>query len=138
MKITSKDLKKEFKSEWNSLRQIWLRNKEYIIPELKDVEEVVKKYICDLPVINGFNECENFALYLHANVKKHIAEEGKLKLNWAFGDFICKKETLFFGTVIHTACICLCEEGFYIIEPLEKNKILKANNDYKPFFVNLM
>jgi hypothetical protein len=138
MKITSKDLKKEFKSEWKELRQIWLRNKEYVVPKLKDVEDITQQYICTLPVIPGFNECENFALYLHANVKKHIVEEGKLKLNWAFGDFICKKETMFFGTVIHTACICFCEEGFYFIEPLDQNKIVKANKDYKPFFINLM
>lgn len=136
-KITAKVLRDKFKTTWSDLRHIWLRNNEYIIPELKDVETVVEQYKCSLPVIAGFNECENYALYLHAAVKKHIVEEGKLSLNWAFGDFICKKESLF-GTGVHTANICLCKEGFYIIEPMEENKVLKVNNDYKPFFINLM
>jgi len=138
MKITANDLRIKFKELNPNLRQIWLRNKEYIIPTLDELKTVVDKYICELPVIDGFNECENYALFLHSNVKKHIVEEGKLKLNWAFGDFICQKEILFFGTVIHTANICLCDDEFYIVEPLEKNKILKFNDDYRPFFINLM
>jgi len=137
MKINAKDLRKEFKAVWPDLRQIWLRNKEYIIPAVKDLKSVIKLYKCDLPVIAGFNECENYALYLHSDVKKHIVKEDKLKLNWAFGDFICQKESLF-GTGVHTANICLCEEGFYIIEPMEKNKIIENIDSYKLFFVNLM
>ena len=132
-----KDLKAKFKTQWPDLRQIWLRNDTYIIPSLKEMESVVKQYVSDLPIIKGFNECENFALFLHAEVKKHGVKSG-LKHNWAFGDFICKKQSMFQGVVIHSACICLCEEGFYIIEPMENNRILKANEDYKPFFINLM
>ncbi len=138
MKITANDLSVEFKKLQADLRQIWLRNKEYWIPSLDELQTVVEKYICELPVISGFNECENYALFLHSAVKKHIVEEGILNLNWAFGDFICKKKTIFFGTVIHTACICLTDQGFYIIEPLEKNKVQAVNEDYDIFFINLM
>ena len=140
MIISSSKLRKRFKEQWPGLTQIWLRNKEYTVPTLLDVMRVtsIPEYICKLPVINGFNECENYALFLHAKVKEHIVKEGLIKLNWAFGDFICEKETMFENRVIHTACICLCEEGFYFIEPLEQNKILEVNNDYKPFMINLM
>jgi len=135
--ITSKKLRSAFKSEWPELTQVWLRNKKYIKPGLEDLKAVVSLYVSDLPVITGVNECENFALYLHSAVKKHCVEN-ETEFNWAFGDFICKKEDLFFGTVTHTACICLCEDGFYIIEPMENNKVLKTNKNYKPFFINLM
>jgi len=137
MQITSKELRKKFKDEFDGLTQIWLRNKEYVTPTIDELKEVVDKYVCDLPIIQGFNECENFALFLHADVKKYIVKINKVHYNWAFGDFICKKESIF-GTGIHTACICLCEEGFVIIEPMENNKIITTINEYKPFFINLM
>lgn len=141
MIILANDLKQEFKKQWPSLRQIWLRNNKYIVPTLEQVKKVTEKYICELSIIKGYNECENFALYLHANVKKHNVMQGIDKYNWAFGDFICQFTSTMFGDVIHTANICYTKEGFYFIEPMERNKIVKSdkiNNDYKPFFINLM
>lgn len=140
MLISSKDFRAKSKEQWTKLRPIWLRNKYYITPTPEELEEVVSQYIVDLPVIPGFNECENFALYLHSAVKMHRAKLTLKKdeqYNWAFGDFICQKDTFLQGFVPHTACICLTTDGFRFIEPMEENRILKPNKDYGPFFVNL-
>ena len=135
--ITAKELRVEFKSEWTSLTQIWLRNKKYICPTLSELKIVIEQYPVETPVIEGFNECENFALFLHADVKRHNVLNSTGLYNWAFGDFICKKDSIF-GTGVHTACICLCKEGFVVVEPMENNKIITVLNEYKPFFINLM
>lgn len=145
MIITSEDLRKDFETKWPILRQVWLRNKIYITPPLQELKDVIKLYPIDHPIIPGFNECENFALFLHYKVKKHrvkLYEQGKLKAdelyNWAFGDFICKKNIWFQGPIPHSACVCRCEEGFYFIEPMEQNIVVEPSSDYEPFFfVNL-
>lgn len=143
MIIKSKDLKLAFKSKWPKLRQIWLRNKKFIAPsfgELSTVVRIVKKDIPKTKIIAGFNECENLALYLHSVVKLFRAKldlPERERLNWAFGDFICQKETMFDGLVVHTACICFCDDKFYVIEPMDDYSIQEISKIYRPFFINM-
>lgn len=102
------------------------------------LRQAVKDKIFDLPVIKGFNECENFALFLHAEIKKEwVKSNPEEKANWAFGDFIARKQSLL-GAVSHTACICLTQDTFYVIEPMEKNRMGPIDPEkYNIFFVNM-
>lgn len=137
MVISSTKVRKELNKIWPDLKHIWLRNRYYSLPTKAQLEGVLRNNIIDLPVIKGFNECENFALFLHAQVKMDIVKSNPdEKYNWAFGDFIADKATLL-GQRVHSACLCLTQEGCYIIEPMIENKIYETK-DYEIFFVNLM
>ena len=142
MVVTSNELRDRFNILWPNLKDIWLRNKQYILPTKKELEDAISLFdYSDMKTIPGFNECENFALFLHSDIKKfRVLQDlpNPQQLNWCFGDFICKKQTTFQGIAIHTANICLCEDDFYIIEPMYDNLITKADiNKYDIFFVNM-
>ena len=143
MVISSTDVRIKLKTLWPSLNHIWLRNKKYIAPSINELVELVYKYDKSyLPFIKKFNECENYALFLHSDVKLYRVDKTLAKqerLNWAFGDMLCEKKGLT-GWKSHTANICICKEGIYIIEPMRKKKKVERANvkRYKVFYINLM
>ena len=138
MVITSEDVRFKLTDIWGDLKDIWLRNKKYISPTQQELQNALDKFnYSNLPVIPGFNECENFSLFLHSDIKKYGVSEDQ-NYNWAFGDFICKKTTTFQGVRVHSANICICQDDIYIIEPMYNNTVSIADkNKYDIFFVNM-
>ena len=143
MVISADEVRAELAALWPGLEHIWLRNMRYVRPAPAELDLALAGCRVDLPVYPGFNECENFALFVHARIKERRVRQAaagnvEQMYNWAFGDMICEKKGLL-GTVVHTACICIAADGVKIIEPMAQNRCAPADPDrYRVFFVNLM
>jgi len=132
--ISSKKVRKIFKEMWpmfERLDEIWLTDKRYYCPTLKRVEEAVKKcgVIQRIPKDEAF-DCDDFALVANALVRLYFIDhewnkDGKRWYPIAFGEAIGTKWNGWED--VHSANICICEEGVMLIEP-QHGTIWKANS----------
>jgi hypothetical protein len=107
-------------------RFIWLTDREYILPKLSEVKEMIAdSKITHMTYIANIQECEEFALQLHAEIKRKRgaqAADGKIPSkewkSWAIGECFAIKV----GNVraAHNLNIVACEEGVFLIEPQTK------------------
>ena len=126
---------------FNRLDEIWLTDKKYYCPPVDQVEEAIKasKVVNKLPKDEAF-DCDDFALLSNAMVRLYFIEKEWNKKNnrWypiAYGEAIGTKWNAWED--VHSANICICEEGIMLIEP-QQNIIWKANtkND-NLFFIKI-
>lgn len=123
-------------------QNIWLTDPFYLLPELKDLEESIKRNsVKDIKYYKSISECEEFSLFLHARIKMERAKNAKNipdseKYTWAFGEATGYRSGLM-GKSIHQMCICFTQDGIKIIEP-QSDRIENLDiNKFNIFFVKM-
>jgi hypothetical protein len=120
---------------------VWPTDTKYLLPVLDEVVSAIERNsVKDLPYVSNIGECEEFALYLHAAIKKerHLNWENLPKeerYNWAFGEAIGFRFDLL-GSQNHTMNIVITSDfEVRVIEP-RNNGIQMADVDkFSAFFV---
>ena len=140
LKLKAVDIKKELIEECPLLRKenIWLTDDEYIIPSLDEVNKIIKKLsVSKIPYKNRKVECEEYALFLMADIRRYHIFNTELDENWAFGITTGYFDSFFSGRIVHDNNICLTIEGLKIIDP-QIDTIFDFNeNIFNPFFVRM-
>ncbi|RLB60801.1 MAG: hypothetical protein DRH08_14865 [Deltaproteobacteria bacterium] len=142
--LSSKKLRKELKIMWpmfTKLDEIWLTDRDYYCPPVKLIKEAIEKcgVVNKLPKGEAF-DCDDFALVANALVRLYFIDKewNKDGNNWypiAFGEAIGTKWNAWED--VHSANICMCEEGIMLIEP-QHGTIWKANPaDDNLFFIKI-
>jgi hypothetical protein len=123
MKISSKELRKELKKVWPQIGFMWVPDYRLWKPTLEQLRWAIAVSKVDrAKFLDDINDCDDFALQLNADIKRMRAydgEAGKIPKDqwhpWAFGEVFGTK---FNGwSNAHSANICMCREGIYLIEP---------------------
>ena len=121
--VTAKQLKQEVNNQFSSVGFQWVPDKSFITPTLDEVKDLVASTkVNTLTFIDAINDCDDFALQLHAAVNLHRANAARdmlipsdEHLPWAFGEAFGLQ---FMGeSYQHSLNICLTTEGIYLIEP---------------------
>ena len=145
MKIkNSGKIRKNLKKMWpmfERLDEIWLTDREYYCPPMKLVEQALKEcgVISKMPKGEAF-DCDDFAIVANALVKLYFIEKewNKDGNKWypiAFGEAIGTRWNGWDD--VHSANICICEEGIILIEP-QTGDMWKANpTDDNLFFIRI-
>jgi hypothetical protein len=145
MKVSSIYLYREFKKLWPDLRwyDIRLADENYWLPKQKDLEKALAESKVDrMKFINSINDCDDFALQLHADIKRvrsFMAEYQQIPqeewVSWAFGEVFGDK---FRGmSMKHAANICATQEGMFLIEPREDRIWLANSNNDNIYFIKM-
>ena len=129
MKIISEQQAQElFKDQCPNSQFVWLTDKHYILPSFEEVEVFVKSSdISKRVFIERIQECDEFALLLHAKAKGdrgRLAQEGKIPsdqwYSWLFGEAFAIMAAG--RRALHNLNICMCEdEKARMIEPQTNN-----------------
>ena len=123
MKISSKGLRAELKNKFPTISFMWVPDYNLWKPTLAEMKAAIKLSEVDRArFLDDINDCDDFALQLNADIKRMRAfdgEAGKIPKDqwypWAFGEVFGTK---FNGWPLgHSANICLCQEGIFLIEP---------------------
>ena len=123
MKISQKELRNELKVIWPAIGFMWVPDYNLWKPSHQEMVDAIEKSTVNrAKFLDDINDCDDFALQLNADIKRlraFDAEAGKVPNDqwcpWAFGEV--------FGTMFkgwpgaHSANICVCREGIYLIEP---------------------
>ena len=143
MIVNTDYIRKELTNVWKDLKFIWLVDKQYIIPTLDELNKALKdSKVEQMKFMNSINDCDDFALQLHASVKRmrgKLAEDGKLdpseQYPWAFGEVIGMQ---FRGrSFLHSQNICICQDGVYLVEPQEDRTWIADSKNDTVFFVRM-
>ena len=127
MKISDKDLRDLMRREILDVKFIWLTDNEYLLPSLEVVKEMLSHTdISGLKFIPSIQDCDDFALHLHSQVKKirgRQAADGIIPaseaLSWPMGEVFCSRFNGVNG--LHNANFVVCEDmKVYMIEPQTK------------------
>ena len=101
----------------------WVPDREFWIPTLDEVKEVIElTHIERLKFMDAINDCDDFALQLHAAVNLHRAEQARKMeipsdqhIPWSFGEVF---GIMFQGDQYqHTCCVAVTQQGIYLVEP---------------------
>jgi len=143
MKITSTEIRTKLNILWPSLKFIWLTDSIYWMPSKLKLEELlVKSQVDRMRYITSIQDCEDFALQLHADVKRirtFDAEAGSIPRNewypYAFGEifgyeFRGRRQN-------HAINICICDDGIYLVEPQDDRIWAASSNNDKPYFIRM-
>jgi len=132
MLITSSDIRTILRKVWPEIQFIWLQDKTYVKPLIKDIEDlVIKSEIFKLRFNGELMDCDDYALLENAYVKRRrIDISDSLSANdsfhvtfgEAFGDSIKGLEN-------HTLNICIAQEGVFLIEPQTCESWQPTKND---------
>jgi len=108
MIVSPRKIQTDLQSLWPDLDQIWLFDKDYLMPTREEVENFVANNPLDQEAIKQTNpDCDDFALQYHALVKRHF--------NWSFGEAFAN---LVGGwSILHNFNICDCQDGVVIVDP---------------------
>lgn len=139
LNLTSREIRKELlKLPLMKKRNLWLTDMEYTLPAILELKRAVADCsVSGLPYKKNKMECEEFALFLMADIRRMHLYDSTLKLNWAFGIARGYLDTLFDGRMVHDNNICLTEDGVWIIDPMT-DEIMKFEEEiFNPFFVRL-
>jgi len=96
--------------------RIWLTDAKFLLPTMDELIEAVNaNSVKGLPFKSVTQECEEFALYLAADVRRwHATKEPEA--NWAFGECAGHMYGLL-GKTNHNANICITTNEVVWIEP---------------------
>jgi hypothetical protein len=110
-----------------SHKRIWLTDSKFLLPTMDELTEAVAiNSVKDLPFRSVTQECEEFALYLAADVRRwHAAKEPEA--NWAFGEAAGHLYGLL-GVTNHNANLCITTDTVVWVEP-QSDLIHIANPD---------
>lgn len=120
MQITSSEIRTILRETWPGIQFIWLQDRTYIKPSIKEIESLlIASGVSKLRFNGELMDCDDYALLANAHVKRSRIDMGDslsaeesfhYSFGEAFGDHIRGMET-------HTANICLAQEGLFLIEP---------------------
>lgn len=142
VKITSKKIRNLFRAHWLEVGTLWITDKEYMVPNLKDVRKMISKVtVANLPHNESLNECEDYALLLMAAVRRYRIEFMDLipeeeQLNWAFG--ICGLRKYRGLKYNHTVCFCVTNAGLYMFDAQFDDSGWKASGDQEDVYAIFM
>ena len=134
-KITAKQLKELVSEQFPTLGFQWVPDKEFIIPTLAEVQAVIEStHVERLKFMDAINDCDDFALQLHAAVNLHRAEQARKMeipsdqhVPWAFGEAF---GIMFQGERYQHSCnVAAVEEGVFLIEPQTDEMWLAGEGD---------
>lgn len=132
--MNSDELKRNIHKIFPKLKDIWIFDRDFIVPTLIDLDKYLQITRTEQEdFIDGKQECDDFALFLHADMKRALRKDNIF--NWPFGQV--------FGTRFngvdrkHNANICYTQSGLYLIEPQTDERWLASKNDNILFMVIL-
>lgn len=143
MKITSTEIRIKLKTLWPNLKYVWLVDTEYWCPSKAKIRQLLIEDKTDLlNFIPGLQDCDDFALQLHAAIKRaRVWEVGANKvpreewLPYVFGEILGYE---FRGMQYnHAINIVICKEGVYLIEPQDDRMWEATSNNDRPYFVRM-
>jgi hypothetical protein len=117
-------------------KRIWLTDTKFLLPTMDElVEAVAANSVKGLSFKPVTQECEEFALYLAAGVRRwHAAMEPEA--NWAFGEAAGHLYGLL-GKTNHNTNICITTDDVVWIEP-QSDLVHKVNLDkYSVYMVKI-
>ena len=125
-KLSDKKVRKLISDQCPEVRFVWLTDREYILPTLAEFKKYLEKSkVIKMDFIDNLQDCDDFALQLHAECKRVrgvLAELGQIPSSewapWAVGECFGIKFNNVKGS--HNLNIAVCEEGIYLIEPQTK------------------
>lgn len=135
IKVTAKQLKSQLSDQFPSLGFQWVPDKEFIVPTLVEVKEVIDlTHVERLKFMDAINDCDDFALQLHAAVNLHRANAARdmtipsdEHVPWAFGEAF---GIMFQGEQYQHSCnIVATINGTYLIEPQTDEVWLAGDGD---------
>jgi hypothetical protein len=116
--MLSKDIKKLLLEHWVKLPHPWLTSQEYHIPDVSEIRSIIPlSGVRDIQFQKDKMECENYALFLHAFVKKYCVEKKDWKHQVAFGDVIGLRMQTVSYNKSHALNIAITKQGIFLIEP---------------------
>ena len=129
--MTPETVKKTLLVHWPKLPHVWLKSKDNHVPELEEIRKIIPlSGVRDIPYQEGKMECENYALFLHAFVKKHYLGL-PYKHQVAFGEVLgLRMETVNYDKS-HAMNIVITQQGVYLIEP-QTYQIVKPAKGIRP------
>ena len=132
MQITSNEIRTALRGIWPKIQFIWLQDRIYIKPSIKEVEGfIIASEVFKLRFNGELMDCDDYSLLLNAYVKRQRIDMGDtlsaednfhLAFGEAFGDEIR-------GIENHTVNICVAQEGVFLIEPQTCEYWQPTNND---------
>ena len=136
MRVISDEVRNKFAELWVDLDIVILVDSDFIFPK---VDEVIKIFneskVHEMQFVSQFNDCDNFALFFLAEVRKKLYDqymnnelESDQLFPWAMGIAIC---TMTRGMdTTHAVNIVVCEEGIYIFDKTpDSNRFWKASKE---------
>lgn len=142
--LSSSRLRKNFKEMWplfSKLDEIWLTDRDYYCPPLKQLKEAISnsKVASKLPRGEAF-DCDDFALISNAMVRLYFIEKewNKDGNDWypiAYGEAIGTRWNGWDD--VHSANIAMCEEGIILVEPQHSTMWQPNRRDDNLFFIKI-
>jgi len=124
--IQASEIRKMTKALWPEIGFQWLTDKKFSVPKLEQLKAFLSISELDKQeFIDHAQDCDDFALQLHAEAKRYFVQKEELKYPLAFGECFATRWAGFKKK--HNANICVCEDGIYLIEP-QTDEIRKANS----------
>lgn len=127
--MTSREVRAELKKQFPSLRHSWLTDPNYQAPSFDALIRRVEMLWPSDEYKSTVNECEEFALYLMADVRKEDFDQAA---NWPFG--LCFAKQLNGQKTFHVLNIAVCKDGVFLVDPTTQHT-RKANAGDKIFFL---
>ena len=116
MILSSGEIRNKIETSCKEAKFIWLVDQSYYVFENEnELREILDKAsITNEPFIQNKFDCDDFALLLHANVKRQ-GRELNGNSNYAFGEtFVNKRSGI---KEPHNLNICLVGDDTYLVEP---------------------
>jgi len=116
MILSSGEIRNKIETSCKEAKFIWLVDQSYYVFENEnELREILDKAsITNEPFIQNKFDCDDFALLLHANVKRQ-GRELNGNSNYAFGEtFVNKRSGI---KEPHNLNICLVVDDTYLVEP---------------------
>lgn len=147
MKITSNKIRKDLKSLWPNLNDIWLTDRKFCLPMPGEVKTSFDDAIRGLLPgrMESIYECEEKALFIHDKIQRvrvSCAMFGMMpeadRLSWPVGQVMgtAFKDMMVMGS--HSTNIAITQDGIYLMDA-ETRQFWKADNkEDQPYFVYIV
>ena len=133
-KVNSNYIREQLTLVWPDLDMVILLDSNFVVPKVSDIEKMFKaSKIREMQFIPEFNDCDNFALYFLAEVRKNcydmlmsreISPEDMFP--WTISLAVCNVTRDI--DIIHAVNLALCEEGIYMFDITpESDRFWKAS-----------
>jgi hypothetical protein len=114
--LTAVKIREQVKAIWPGIKFQWMTDEKFSIVPLQDIKNFLAQSDLDkAEFIDHKQDCDDFALQLHAEAKRYFVKNADLEKPLAFGEVFCTKFDRV--TTPHNANMAICEEGIYLIEP---------------------
>jgi len=134
-KVTTDYIREELAKLWPDLDMVVLLDKGFVLPKLQEIVDIFKaSKIREMEFIPEFNDCDDFALFLMAEVRMRRYEKykngGLTKDEIAPVAFGMAVGNVFRGMGMdHVVNICVTDEGIYLFDITpESDRYWKADS----------